>query len=521
MLTTTNIQNINLFMLNSIGFLKPGNPRFNNQFGTSIALSADGKKFAIGAPRERSKLLTSQPHDCDNIEPLTNCALFDGAVYVYHYDDFTSSWKQMAHLHLKNATPSSSEQFGAGLAFSADGNTLVIGSIRAGIFSQGDKVYVYRYNPDTNWKELATVVANIGNNWSNFGFSLALSDDGNTLAVGAPVESGARSGINQFAESDCTLPPNNQINCAQFSGAAYIFRYDPQNGFVQQAYIKSSNTGTFDEFGWSLDLSADGNTLAVGAHDEDSPTIGINGNQNDDCIIFDPALRKLCAADSGAIYVYRYDSNVGWQQQAYIKASNTLKFDHFGSSLAVSADGNVLAVGAKGERSGARGINRNQINDCTAPVSTQSNCANQSGAVYIFNYKTVTGWQQNTYIKPANTETGIFSAMHFGETLALSEDGKILAIGAPTEDGAKTGITSSDDTDCGLASPINCAITSGAVYVYRKDTVEGWVTQTYIKATNTQTDARFGSGIALSRDGNTLAIGAIRQNNLEGAAYLY
>jgi hypothetical protein len=76
-------------------------------------------------------------------------------------------------------------------------------------------------------------------------------------------------------------------------------------------YFKASNTGAGDFFGSSLALSADGNTLAVGAYLEDSAATGIGGNQADDS-----------ATNAGAVYVF-VRSGATWSQQAYVKASNT------------------------------------------------------------------------------------------------------------------------------------------------------------------------------------------------------
>ena len=76
------------------------------------------------------------------------------------------------------------------------------------------------------------------------------------------------------------------------------------------AYIKASNTGKDNQFGSAVALSADGNTLAVGATSEDSAAKGVNGVSKDH------------AVNSGAVYVYTRD-NKGWKQQAYLKASNT------------------------------------------------------------------------------------------------------------------------------------------------------------------------------------------------------
>ena len=83
-----------------------------------------------------------------------------------------------------------------------------------------------------------------------FGKSVALSGDGMTLAVGAEAEDGAGNLVRQ-------------------SGAVYIF---VRNGldWSQQAYLKASNAAAGDFFGRSVSLSNDGNTLAVGAGEEDS-----------------------------------------------------------------------------------------------------------------------------------------------------------------------------------------------------------------------------------------------------------
>jgi hypothetical protein len=62
----------------------------------------------------------------------------------------------------------------------------------------------------------------------------------------------------------------------------------------QQAYVKASNTGANDLFGRAVALSADGNTLAVGAIWEDSAATGVGGNQNDNT-----------AVNAGAVHVFQ------------------------------------------------------------------------------------------------------------------------------------------------------------------------------------------------------------------------
>jgi hypothetical protein len=362
------------------------------------------------------------------------------------------------------------DAFGTSLALSDDGNTLAVGasgedSNATGIggnqndnsASGGGAVYVFT-RTGTFWSQQAYIKASNTEAGDRFGSSLDLSADGNTLAVGADDESSNAIGIGG----------NQSNNSASGSGAVYVFT---RTGSIwsQQAYVKASNTGVGDQFGTSLALSDDGNTLAVGADDEDSIAIGIDGNQGDNT-----------ASESGAVYVF---TRVGtfWSQQAYVKASNTGASDFFGSSLGLSADGKTLAVGAVGEASSAIGIGGDQ----------SDNSASFSGAVYVFTLAGNT-WSQQAYVKASNT-----GASDFFGSLALSADGNTLAVGAFGEDSNAIGIGGDQGN--------NIAGNSGAIYVFTR-TGAFWTQQAYIKASNTGANDGFGSSLALSDDGKTLAV---------------
>lgn len=282
-------------------------------------------------------------------------------------------------------------------------------------------------------------------------FSYALSSSGNTLAVGAWGEASMATGIdgNQMSEG------------ASASGAVYVF---VRNGvaWTQQAYLKASNTGAGDHFGWSVSLDAD--TLAVGAHQEASVATGINGNQQDNS-----------AANAGAVYVFARNGSI-WSQQAYLKGANTGGGDHFGEALSLS--GNTLAVGAFREDSVTTGINGNPANEA----------ALDSGAVYVF-VRNGTAWSQQAYVKASNTSPGDY----FGSAVSLS--GSILAVGAPYEDSSSTGIGGDQNNDD--------ALDAGATYVFVRNS-NTWTQQKYIKASNSQLNDLFGAGLSLS--GETLAV---------------
>ncbi len=242
----------------------------------------------------------------------------------------------------------------------------------------------------------------------------------------------------------------------------------------QQAYVKASNTDTSDAFGTVVALSSDGNTMAIGAPNESSSDVGINGIQSDNS-----------AAASGAVYLF-VRSGGNWTQQAYLKASNAEANDKFGTSLALSSDGNTLAVGAPGEDSTATGVGGNQSN---------TGYGTDSGAAYVFT-RTGTSWAQQAYVKASNTDPNDA----FGTSVALSGDGNLLAVGAPLESSAATGINGSQTQDPN-------SLWVGAVYLFGRSGTT-WAQQVYVKASNSHGGDKFGTAVALSADGSTLAVGA-------------
>ena len=125
----------------------------------------------------------------------------------------------------------------------------------------------------------------------------------------------------------------------------------------------------------------------MGAQNEDSAAKGINGNQAD-----------TSAPEAGAVY-YFTRSGTTWTQQAYVKASNTAAGDEFGSSIALSRDGRIMVVGARGEDSGAKGVNGDQ-----SDASMED-----SGAVYVYT-RTGTTWNPTAYVKASNTQPAALSA---------------------------------------------------------------------------------------------------------------
>ena len=220
------------------------------------------------------------------------------------------------------------------------------------------------------------------------------------------------------------------------------------------AYLKPHNTNAYDVFGWSLALSADGNTLAVGSPLEDGSTNTINGpddNSRDNC---------------GAVYVFTRTGDV-WSQQAYIKPSVSAVDDQFGYAVALSSDGNTLAVGAP----------------------TQDTAGTDAGIAFVF-ARTGTTWSQQTVVSAATPDVNDW----FGSALALSASGDTLAVGAFHDDGSSNALT---DT--------------GAVYIFER-VGTSWSVGATLRETNQDPSDEFGYSIAFADD-TTLAIGAPNEDS--------
>ncbi len=359
------------------------------------------------------------------------------------------------------------------VASSADGNTLVIGaSLEDGEDGQQrDKGVVYVFTrAGAVWNEQPTLLrAPNGEGGVTpqvpgdlFGFAVALSADGETLAVGAPLEDGS---LTSTVENENDLTPD--------CGAVYVF---VRNGatYALQAYLKAvpgtfDSLSTRDHFGTSLALAADGRTLVVGA-----PLAEVVPQSD---------------FDDGAAYVFTRDA-ASWTQRALLGPhTDDNANDQFGWPVAISVDGSTIAVGAPFDDEGAP----------------------ESGAAYVFTTTDRVQWQREAYLKAPNADI----EDTFGVAVVLSADGNTLAVGAPGEDGDATSTLDADNENLESA---------GAAYVFTRG-ASGWsTTPAYLKPSTTIELAQFGSALSMTAGGNELAVGApfdLSVPTLEGAAFVF
>ena len=390
-------------------YLKASNAETGDQFGTAVAIAGD--TIAVTAYSESSNATGV------NGDQTNNSAPGSGAVYVFTRANTT--WSQQAYIKASNT--GANDEFGTSL--SLDGDTLAVGAAAENSQSvgvNGDETdagatrsgaaYVFT-RVGTTWSQQAYIKASNTDAADGFGDNIAVSGD--TLAVGAPGEKSAATGIDGL-QSD---------NSEMLAGATYVFTRVGTT-WSQQAYVKASNTRAQSLFGGALALWGD--TLVVGSSGETSASTGIDGIETD-----------ASAFGAGAAYVF-VRAGATWAQQAYVKASNTHANDNFGYVVGLSGD--TLAISAPQESSDATGIDGDQTDHSLFGA----------GAAYVFT-RTGSTWSQQAYVKPPVQETDEFG-------LALAISGDTIVVGTEDEASGATGVDG-DPSD-------TSAPQAGAIFVF-------------------------------------------------------
>ena len=297
----------------------------NDSFGSSVSI--DGNAIVIGANR-----------DSDN-------GIFSGSAYVF--TNAGGTWTQTAKLTASDGA--SFDSFGSSV--SIDGNTIVIGAIYdEDNGSRSGSAYVFS-NDSGTWTQTANLTASDGASFDSFGSSVSV--DGNTIVIGAyrndargsgsggayvfvkpntgwndgtqdaklSASDGVASVSKNIFGSSVSADGNTVVIGAygedHYKGSAYVFSND-SGTWTQMAKLTASDGAGSDYFGSSV--SIDGNTIVIGAYRDDD-----NGS------------------NSGSAYVFTNDSGT-WTQMAKLTASDGAGSDYFGSS--VSIDGNTIVIGA-------------------------------------------------------------------------------------------------------------------------------------------------------------------------------
>jgi hypothetical protein len=167
----------------------------------------------------------------------------------------------------------------------------------------------------------------------------------------------------------------------------------PNTSWSQEQKLLAYQYSSYDYFGQQSAVSGDGNTICVGARNEDTT-----------------------AGDSGAVYVYT--GGPSWTYRARLKASDAQSSDLLGEAgLGISDDGRTIVVAAREEDTGGT----------------------SAGAAYVFMSSNST-WSSFTQqkLQASNKAAGDQFCR-----CDVSGDGNTIIVGAPHEDGPTNSVTSS------------------------------------------------------------------------------
>ena len=349
------------------------------QFGSSVAMSADGSTVAVGA-----------------IQPSNAFGrMFDGYVQVLRFDASTSQWMPMGEIIQNEAD---GDDYGYAVSLSADGRTLAASVISKNLAGRGNgQARVFRYlEADMVWEQIGQ------DQFTGFFHDdVVLSNDGKTIAF---VRNTDQMGENTAVVSRFNgieweplgqelggLPGGVSVTFIDLSangrivaigGDAYDADLNGLSGIIRVLGYNDATElwepvgqdlvglDTYDGFGSAFALSADGTTIAAGA---------AYHNTND-------------LSNVGQVVVFEFDATASeWYPLGQVLVGEE-ESDTLGRSLAISADGRVLVAGAPSD----------------------------DGRVQAFVFDNAT----KSWVSLGNSLEGIAGEDQFGYAVALSADGQ-------------------------------------------------------------------------------------------------
>lgn len=287
-------------------------------FGSATALSENGNVLAIsstdynlsGTPNGLVRVYSNNSGNWtqigqDIIGPTNSKIGYrvvlsnDGSVLaVSNYNNLVQVYKNVNNNWVQIGQDI--QEYGHSISLSGDGSTIAIGD---GIINSNlyPPVTIYK-NISGNW----TQIGQIGGGTPGFGFSVALSEDGNTVAF--------------------------SFYAYMISSPGYSTIFVAKN--VNNTWVPVGNTITCNpndvNMGYRIGLSSDGNTLAVTANNTQSAT------QN-----------------SGSVYVYKNINNT-WTQMGN-EIVGHVPNERYAQNVAISGSGNVVVVGSMTSTTGKTG----------------------------------------------------------------------------------------------------------------------------------------------------------------------
>lgn len=376
-------------------------------------------------------------------------------------------------IQVTDPSGTANSHFGQAVAISGDGNTIAIGAPGPGGGNGPDKVQIFTRSNDQDWSMEATLTSPAGQGYG-FGHALALSQDGNRLVVGCPDADTAFT----FQRTGNTWTKITTFN-ALVSGTA---------------------------FGDSVAINPSGDWIAVGAPKDPD--------------------------NQGRAFVFQFNtSSQQYSGNPQFGNQDTFSGRSLGRSVALSANGSKAIVGAPG-------------------------LGNTTSLVYVFQKQTFNYWPGD-----ANWVFLLYSNSLAGSSIDLSSDDAGGAIGAPQAENGKgmvfpfrngdygwesqsygfelpvgsspgdklgTSVSAANGGQSIIAGAPGTNNSAGSFYSYERfDSLyqAHWEKSGETPNPDVETGAQFGAAVAISDDGKTAVIGApgADRNSItdRGSAYIY
>ena len=335
---------------------------------------------------------------------------------------------QVWYQHGSDIEGDQDSESGHSLSLSGDGTVVAVGAHKAGYKGH---VRIYNISSATLTKIGSDIEGEF--NFDRNGHSVSLSNDGTVVAIGAHLNNAEDYAYDYYYQEGGYKGDYGHVRVYQLAN---------DNWSQLGSDIDGESQG--DNSGYSVSLSDEGTIVAVGAIQHEF-------------------------SDTGVVKVYNFINN-SWSQLG-LDIIGEAAGDRFGHSVSLSSDGIILAVGAIGH-AGSTGHTR----------------------VYIF---TDGNWSQI-----GNDIDGESTGDQSGYSVSLSSSGDVIAIGANRADGA------------GLSA-------SGHARVYAFNADNNAWEQMGDDIDGESAGDESGNSIALSNDGDTLAIGASKHNGNDGHVRVY
>lgn len=321
---------------------------------------------------------------------------------ILNHNDVFSQWTQKG-ADINAASPGAA--LGSSVASSADGNSVIVGiPLMSGA---SGRIAVYQWNGNAWTQQGANINGDASSNW--FGTSVAISGDGSVIASGAPFNNGGGTQA-------------GHVKVYEWDGTAWSQRGTAIDG-----------TENFGEAGGAIALSNDGNSLIVGAK------YGSGGG-----------------SFRGNAKVYTWDG-MAWTQKG-MTINGEADNDAYGTSVSISDNGNVVAIGA--------------------PDNDEN--GNASGHARVLE------WDGNSWVQRGTDFDGDAANDFYGTAVHLSANGDVLAVGGPRNDGSISN-----------AGQVRVFDWNGTAWAQRGTDLYG-----------DAADDFFGTSVSLSSNGDRILVGA-------------